>query len=104
MTAGFAAMAPYVTANRDVMERFAKAMHESSVYVNAHLPETVDLVAAYSNVAPDVVAKSVRFVDAEYLEPRYLQPMIDLCAKYALIDKDFPAAEVISPVAVKPSR
>jgi NitT/TauT family transport system substrate-binding protein len=102
MTAGFAAMGPYVTANRDVMERFAKAMHESSVYVNAHLPETVDLVAQYSSVPADVVAKSVRFVDAEYLEPRYLQPMIDLCAKYALIDKDFPAAEVISAVAVKP--
>lgn len=102
MTAGFAAMAPYVTQNRDVMERFAKAMHESSLYTNAHAAETVDLVAAYSGVPADVVAKSVRFVDAEYLEPRYLQPMIDLCARYQLIDKNFPAAEVISSVAVKP--
>jgi NitT/TauT family transport system substrate-binding protein len=104
MTAGFAAMEPYVTANRDVMTRFAKAMHEASTYTNAHLPETVDLVAAYSGVQPDVVAKSARFVDAEYLETRYLQPMIDLCARYQLIDKDFPAADVISPVAVKPPR
>jgi len=104
MTAGFAAMAPYVAANRDAMVRFAKAMHEASVYTNTHLPETVDLVAAYSGVPVDVVAKSVRFVDAEFLEPRYLQPMIDLCARYQLIDKDFPAADVISPVAVKPPR
>jgi NitT/TauT family transport system substrate-binding protein len=104
MTAGFAAMAPYITQNRDVMERFAKAMHEASTYTNTHLPETVDLVAAYSGVAPDVVAKSVRFIDADYLEPRYLQPMIDLCARYQLIDKDFPAAQVISAVAVKPPR
>jgi NitT/TauT family transport system substrate-binding protein len=104
MTAGFAAMGPYVEANRDAMVRFAKAMHEASVYTNAHLPETVDMVAAYSGVQPDVVAKSARFVDAEYLEPRYLQPMIDLCAHYQLIDKDFPAADVISPVAVKPPR
>jgi NitT/TauT family transport system substrate-binding protein len=104
MTAGFAAMAPYVTANRDVMERFAKAMHEASTYTNTHLPETVELVAAYSGVPADVVAKSVRFVDAEFLEPRYLQPMIDLCARYQLIDKNFPAAEVISTVAVKPPR
>jgi NitT/TauT family transport system substrate-binding protein len=104
MTAGFAAMAPYVAANRDVMERFAKAMHEASVYTNAHMPETVDLVAAYSGVPADVVAKSTRFVDAEYLEPRYLQPMIELCARYQLIDKNFPAAEVISSVAVKPPR
>ncbi len=102
MTAGFAAMAPYVAANRDVMERFAKAMHESSLYTNAHPADTVDIVAQYSGVAPDVVAKSVRFSDAEYLEPRYLQPMIELCARYGLIDHSFPAAEVISPVAVKP--
>jgi NitT/TauT family transport system substrate-binding protein len=104
MTAGFAAMEPYVAANRDAMERFAKAMHEASLYTNAHPADTVDLVAAYSGVAPDVVAKSVRFMDAEYLEPRYLQPMIDLCARYQLIDKDFPAADVISLVAVKPPR
>ena len=104
MTAGFAAMEPYVAANRDVMTRFAKAMHEASTYTNTHMPETVDLVAAYSGVDPGVVAKSVRFVDADYLEPRFLQPMIDLCARYQLIDKDFPAADVISPVAVKPPR
>ncbi len=104
MTAGFAAMEPYVAANRDAMDRFAKAMHESSLFTNAHPADTVDLVAAYSGVAPDVVAKSVRFMDAEYLEPRYLQPMIDLCARYQLIDKDFPAADVIASVAVKPPR
>jgi ABC-type nitrate/sulfonate/bicarbonate transport system substrate-binding protein len=104
MTAGFAAMTPYVDANRDAMARFAKAMHEASVYTNTHLPETVEMVAAYSGVPAEVVSKSARFIDAEYLEPRYLQPMIDLCAHYQLIDKDFPAADVISPVAVKPPR
>jgi NitT/TauT family transport system substrate-binding protein len=104
MTAGFAAMAPYVAQNRDVMERFAKAMHESSVYTNAHPADTVELVAQYSGVPPDVVAKSVRFSDAEFLEARFLQPMIELCARYNLIDRNFPAQEVISPASVKPPR
>ncbi len=103
-TAGFAAMTPYIEKNREVMVRFAKAMHESSVYTNAHFPQTVDLVAAYSGATVDVVAHSVRFADAEYLEPKYLQPLIDVCAKYGLIDKAFPAQEVISSVAVKPPR
>ncbi len=102
MTAGFAAMGPYIEQNRDVMIRFSKAMHEASAYTNAHLPETVALVAAYSGVSADIVAKSARFVDAEYLEPKSLQPLIDLCAKYDLIDKDFPAGDVISSVAAKP--
>lgn len=101
-TAGFAAMGPYVDANRAAMTRFAQAMHAASVYTNAHLPQTVDLVSAYSGATVDVVAHSVRFIDAEYLEPKNLQPMIDLCARYGLIDKAFPAQDVISNVAVKP--
>jgi NitT/TauT family transport system substrate-binding protein len=101
-TAGFAAMEPYVEKNRDVMARFARAMHESSVYTNSHLPQTVDLVADYSGVTVDVVAHSARFIDAEYLQPKNLQPLIDMSAKYGLIDRDFPAQEVISSVAVKP--
>jgi NitT/TauT family transport system substrate-binding protein len=103
-TAGFAAMAPFVEQNRDAMARFAKAMHEASVYTNAHLPQTVDLVAAYSGVTVDAVAHSVRFIDAEYLEPKNLQPMIDLCARYGLIDKAFPAQDVISAAALRPGR
>jgi len=101
-TAGFAAMTPVIEKNRDMMVRFAKAMHESQVYTNAHLPQTVDIVSAYSGATVDVVAHSVRFIDAEYLEPKNLQPLIDLCAKYGLIDRSFPAQEVISSVAVKP--
>jgi hypothetical protein len=59
------------------------------------------LVARCSGATPEVVGKSVRFIDAEYLEPAALQPVIDLCAKYGLIDRSFRAAEVISTIAVR---
>jgi NitT/TauT family transport system substrate-binding protein len=102
MTAGMAAMEPYVLANRDVMTRFAKATHEAQTYTNAHQAETVKMVALYSGVDPDVIAKGARFTDADYLEPRYLQPLIDACAKYGMISKPFPAKDVISSVALTP--
>jgi NitT/TauT family transport system substrate-binding protein len=102
MTAGMAAMEPYVIANRDVMTRFAKATHESATYTNAHQAETVKMVALYSGVDPDVIAKGARFTDADYLEPRYLQPLIDACAKYNLISKSFPAKDIISSAAIPP--
>ena len=102
MTAGMAAMEPYVVANRDVMTRFAKATHESQTYTNAHLAETTKMVALYSGVDPDVIAKGARFIDADYLEPRYLQGLIDACAKYNLISKSFPAQQIISSAAVPP--
>jgi NitT/TauT family transport system substrate-binding protein len=100
--AGFAAMTPYVERNRDAMSRYARAMHESSLYTNAHPAETVDLVASYSGATREVVAKSTRFTDAEYVDARALQPIIDLCAKYGLIDRPFPAAEIISAAALRP--
>lgn len=101
MTAGFAAMNPVIAQNRDLFGRFAKAMHESSSYTNTHLQQTIDLVAGFSGVTTDVVAHSVRFIDATSIDPKALQPVIDLCARYGLIDKTFPARDVISSVAVK---
>ena len=103
-TAGFAAMTPIVDKNRDAFGRFARAMHEASLYTNTHLPDTVAMVARYSGATPEVVAKSIRFIDAEYLEVSAMQPLIDMCARYGLIDKAFPAQEVISPVALRPPR
>jgi NitT/TauT family transport system substrate-binding protein len=95
----FAMMAP--PADPQAMRRFAQSMHEASVYTNAHLAETVDIVAGYSGIAPDVVARSARFTDAEYADPALIQPAIDVLAKYNLIPHGFPAQDLISPYALK---
>jgi NitT/TauT family transport system substrate-binding protein len=101
-TAGLAVLAPTVDANRDVYERFARAMHEANDFTNAHPDRTVDIVAGFTGATPDAVRHSQRATSAEYLDPRALQPLIDIAAKYGLIDKPFPAADIISPAAVKP--
>lgn len=100
----FAVMAPWVDRYRDAAGRFARAMHESIVYTNSHLAETVDMMAQYTNVQPEVVARSVRFIDPEYVEPRMLQPMMDVSVQYKVLDHAFPVEEVISPAAVPPPR
>jgi NitT/TauT family transport system substrate-binding protein len=102
MAAGLVALTPFIDANRDAMIRFAKAMHEASAWTNAHQADTVQMVADYSGIEPDVIAKGARFTDADYVETRYLQPLITLFAKYGFIDKPFPAQEIISTVALKP--
>jgi NitT/TauT family transport system substrate-binding protein len=97
----FAVMSPFADKYPDAMRRFARAMHESSVYTNSHLPETVDLVASYSGIAPDVVARSTRFIDAEYLDPGLIQPVIDVLVKYGVTDHTFAANAIVSPYALK---
>ena len=97
----FAVMAPAAEKAPQAMRRFAMAMHEASVYTNAHLSETVNLVASYSGIAPDVVAHSARFTDAEYADAGLIQPAIDVLAKYNVIAHGFPAQELISSYALK---
>jgi NitT/TauT family transport system substrate-binding protein len=101
-TAGFAVLAPTVDANRDVYERFAQAMRDATVFTNAHPDQTVDIVAGFTGATPDAIRHSHRAVSAGSLDPRALQPLIDIAAKYGLIERSFPAADIISPAAVKP--
>jgi len=100
----FAAMEPVIVKNPEAMARFARAVHEAAAYTNAHEAETVDLVASYTRATPETVAKMARSVDPEYAEARNLQPVIDVLARYGVLDKAFPAQELISSVALRPPR
>lgn len=100
----FVATKDYVDHNRDTMSRFARAMHESIVYTNAHLPETVDLVASYSGIPAAVIAKSRRATAGEYVDARDVQPLIDAAVRYGLITAGFPADDLISPTALRSPR
>jgi NitT/TauT family transport system substrate-binding protein len=97
----FVAMSDFVTQHPDAMARFSKAMHESAVYNNSHLADTVQLVSSFTAVPADVIAHSVRAIDAEYASPRYIQPLIDAAAKYGMIPHVFPADDIISSAALK---
>jgi NitT/TauT family transport system substrate-binding protein len=97
----FAVMAPVASAKPDAMQRLAQAMRESSAYTNTHMTETVELVAGYSGIAPDVVARSARFVDALTIDPALIQPVIDVLVKYGLTSPSFPAGQLICPYALK---
>lgn len=102
--AGYVGTADFVDRNADTMGRFAQAMHESILYTNVHMAETAALVASYSGVEASTVAKAVRATDPEYVEARYIQPIIDIASKYGLLERRFEAEEIISSVAVKPRR
>jgi NitT/TauT family transport system substrate-binding protein len=97
----FVANSEFVAAHPEEMTRFAKAMHESALYNNAHLPETIGIVSSFSDVPSDVIARTVRSIDGEYAAPRYIQPLIDFAAKYGMIPHAFPAEDIISSAALK---
>ena len=102
MVAAWFTTIDYATKNRNVVVRFAQAMHTATVYANTHFAETAPLIAAFVKVDPANLAQKKRVTCAEYLDPREIQPAIDAAAKYKVIERGFPASELISPDALKP--
>jgi NitT/TauT family transport system substrate-binding protein len=81
--------------NADVVRRFAQGVLEGARYANAHHAETIDLVANFTKVAPDVIARMNRVTCGLVLDPREIQPQIDANVKYNVIPARFDAREMI---------
>jgi NitT/TauT family transport system substrate-binding protein len=102
MIAAWCSTSDFVTKNRDAIDRFATAMRTATLYANTHHAETAPLLAAFTGIDTAQVLAMKRDTCGEYLDPRDIQPAIDAAAKYKIIDKSFPAQEMISPYALKP--
>lgn len=100
ITACFA-LNDFAAKNSDVIRRFSGAMHDATVFANAHHNETAPLIAAFTGIDPAAALKMHRNTIAEYLDPSQIQTVIDTAARYKVIERSFPAAELISQYAVK---
>jgi len=90
------ANADFVARHRDAVTAFQRVVAQASAYTNAHPAETVDLLATWANLDPQRAAHIPRIVTGTTLDPRDVQPVIDIAAKYSLIPKAFDAREIIA--------
>ncbi len=102
--AAWFSLASYAMQNRDLVDRFARAMLAATIYANAHQAETAPLIIAFTGIDPATAAGLHRATCAEYLDPRDIQPAVDHAARYKILERAFPAQELISPYALKPPR
>ena len=87
----------YARDNRDTVERFARAIEESSAYVNAHHAQTATVLSNFTKVPLDVISHMTRTELTAKLDPAGIQPVIDAAFKYKSIDRTFDAKEMIAP-------
>lgn len=99
---GWVTTQAYADAHPDIIARFSRVIRDASIEVNAHHDETVEMMAELAKVDPSTIRGNTRVTFAPYLTPALVQPVIDVSAKYHVIDKSFNAAEMISPNAIKP--
>src|SRR6202012_3220469 len=96
MVTGWFVTADYAAKNKSIVERFNRVLHEAAAYVVAHPSDAVAVLAKFSGVDAAVIGRSHRIGYAS-LDPKYIQPVIDISAKYKTIAAGFSAKDLIAP-------
>jgi NitT/TauT family transport system substrate-binding protein len=84
----------WARANADLVRRFQAAMKESAIWANANRSKSADILAKVSKVSAETVHSMYRADYTDKMDPALMQPVIDVTAKYAGIER-FPVEEMI---------
>jgi NitT/TauT family transport system substrate-binding protein len=96
LIAGWFTTSDFLAKHGDTVRRFVQAFRRAAAYTDSHRAETVELLASYSHIAPDTIRRMARSTAGRALDPKEIQPVIDAALKYKIIDKPFPAQELIA--------
>jgi len=86
----------WLAQNADGARRFVAALYETARWANAHHKETAPLLATYTKLEPEIIARMHRTQFATTLEPAMLQPILDAAASYKLIERQTNAVDLIA--------
>ncbi len=70
---------------------FVRAERQAAAYTNAHPADAVAALAAFTKIEPAIITKMVRVQNGTALDPKLIQPAIDVCARYNVIPERFEA-------------
>jgi NitT/TauT family transport system substrate-binding protein len=85
----------YAQAHPDIVRKFMQTIYRAAAYTNKHHAETVQMMAEVTKVQPELVARMNRVDGATSLNPKDIQPVIDVAARYKLTQRAFPATEML---------
>jgi NitT/TauT family transport system substrate-binding protein len=90
----------YSARHPDVVKTFARVVATAAAYTNSHPAETVKLLADFTGVSADDIARMPRVRNGSSLTPELIQPVIDAAVKYGTTKATFPAADLIDPLVL----
>lgn len=95
LIAGWFTTAAFAKSNPATVQRFHDAVVEAARYTNTHHDATIQMMADFAHLDPDVIRQMNRIVSATTLDPSMIQPSIDAAARYKLIPQPFSAKELL---------
>jgi NitT/TauT family transport system substrate-binding protein len=91
---GWIATESWLAAHGDVALRFSAVMRRTAIWANAHRKESAQILVRYMKITPETADMMTRVTYELTLQPRLLQPPIDIAAKYGN-EKVIPADDLI---------
>jgi NitT/TauT family transport system substrate-binding protein len=98
LLSGYVASRDWIARNRDLARRFAAAIRSAGDWANEHPDLAAPILAKATNIPLPVVQTMHRGRFQDRLEADQLQPVIDAAARYGVIPRAFPAADIIGKV------
>jgi NitT/TauT family transport system substrate-binding protein len=87
----------WLAANTDLAHTLAGIFYDVARWVNGHHPESAVIQAKYTKLDIGVVRSMARNTMSTSLNPAYIQPVLDIAARYKLLDKPVNASDLIYP-------
>ena len=101
LTGAFATTIDWSQKHPDLAKKVVVAIYETAKWANANRPQSAMILTKISKLSPETANHMGRAVYGEKFDVALIQPIIDACAKFDVIPKTFPAAEIISPLALR---
>jgi NitT/TauT family transport system substrate-binding protein len=85
----------WLTKNPAVTKRLIQALYDTARWTNSHHDESASILAKYTKLDPDRIKTMTRAVYATSIDPKLMQPVIDLAVRYKALDKPANAADLV---------
>jgi NitT/TauT family transport system substrate-binding protein len=97
MTSAWVANRAWVDANPVTVSRFTAAIRTTAQWANTHGHESAGVLSKYTHLPIAAIEGMNHDPFAVRTELATIQPIIDVCAKYNLIPRRFPATDLFAP-------
>jgi len=81
--------------NADLLRRFSATVYETARWANSHQSDTLQILSKVTKIEIERVKTMNRIVWATSLDTKLMQPVLDIAAKYKLIDRPVAAADLM---------
>ena len=99
---GWFATEAFIAQNRDAVTKFAAVLQQAAAYTDTHQAEAVTATAPFWGLDPAIILAMAKRPAATSLDPKEIQPLIDLALHCGVIDKPMKAEAMIALPGARP--